>query len=108
LKLTSATYWRPSGKNIHRMPEDDEADEWGVTPDAGFEVKLDDDAYQLWRNYRLRRDLMGEGVDPSLAEDLSRADGEVPADYQDAALERAVELLKLAKPLAKAPDKSAK
>jgi carboxyl-terminal processing protease len=94
LKLTSATYWRPSGKNIHRMPEDDESDEWGVTPDAGFEVKLDDDAYELWRNYRLRRDLMGEGVDPSLAADLSREDGEIPAGYRDEALERAIELLK--------------
>ena len=105
LKLTSATYWRPSGKNIHRMPEDDETDEWGVTPDDGFEVKLDDDGYELWRNYRLRRDLMGEGIDPSLAADLSRVDGEVPADYRDAALQRAIELLKSAKPQATSPTK---
>jgi carboxyl-terminal processing protease len=94
LKLTTATYWRPSGKNIHRMPEDDESDEWGVTPDAGFEVKLDNDAYKQWQNYRLRRDLMGEGIDPALAADLSRVDGEVPADYRDEALQRAIELLK--------------
>jgi carboxyl-terminal processing protease len=103
LKLTSATYWRPSGKNIHKMPEDDENDEWGVTPNAGFEVKLDKDAYEMWRNYRLRRDLMGEGVDPSLAEELSREDGEIPIDFRDQALERAVEHLRqLSGP--KAPD----
>lgn len=94
LKLTTATYWRPSGKNIHKMPGDDAADEWGVTPDAGYETPLDDDAYKLWRNYRLRRDLMGEGVDPSLAAELSRQDGEIPTGYRDAALDRAVSYLK--------------
>lgn len=38
LKLTTASYWRPSGKNIHRFPHAKETDEWGVTPDKG--VKL--------------------------------------------------------------------
>jgi C-terminal peptidase prc len=33
LKLTTASYWRPSGKNIHRFPHAKETDEWGVTPD---------------------------------------------------------------------------
>jgi carboxyl-terminal processing protease len=94
LKLTSATYWRPSGKNIHKMPEDTDADEWGVTPNPGLEVKLDKEGYELWRNYRLRRDLMGEGADPSLAEELAREDGEIPSDYRDQALERALEHLR--------------
>jgi carboxyl-terminal processing protease len=94
LKLTSATYWRPSGKNIHKMPEDTDADEWGVTPNPGLEVKLDKEGYELWRNYRLRRDLMGEGADPSLAEELAREDGEIPSDYRDQALERAIEYLR--------------
>jgi len=93
LKLTSATYWRPSGKNIHRMPEDDESAEWGVSPDSGFEVKFDDEAYKTWRNYRLRRDLIGDEGDASLAAALNREDGEIPADFRDAALERAIEYL---------------
>ena len=38
LKLTTASYWRPSGKNIHRFPDSKESDEWGVKPDPGFEV----------------------------------------------------------------------
>jgi carboxyl-terminal processing protease len=38
--LTTASYWRPSGKNIHRFPDSKETDEWGVKPDPGFEVKL--------------------------------------------------------------------
>jgi len=38
MKLTTETYWRPSGKNIHRRPDSKEADDWGVRPDEGLEV----------------------------------------------------------------------
>jgi carboxyl-terminal processing protease len=31
LKITTASYWRPSGKNIHRQGKKDD-EEWGVTP----------------------------------------------------------------------------
>ncbi len=40
LKLTTASYHRPSGKNIHRFPGASEQDDWGVTPDDGYQVKL--------------------------------------------------------------------
>lgn len=40
LKLTTASYHRPSGKNIHRFPDSKDDDEWGVMPDDGFEVRL--------------------------------------------------------------------
>jgi carboxyl-terminal processing protease len=43
LKLTTASYWRPSGKNIHRFPDSKESDEWGVRPDPGFEVVMKKD-----------------------------------------------------------------
>jgi carboxyl-terminal processing protease len=42
LKLTIASYWRPSGKNIHRMTSSKDSDDWGVKPDPGCEVKLDE------------------------------------------------------------------
>lgn len=38
LKLTTAGYWRPSGKNIHREKNAKETDEWGVSPNEGFAV----------------------------------------------------------------------
>lgn len=38
VKVTTAKYLRPSGKNIHRFPRSKEEDEWGVKPDV--EVKL--------------------------------------------------------------------
>ena len=43
IKLTTASYHRPSGKNIHRFPKATEADEWGVMPDEGYNMKLTDE-----------------------------------------------------------------
>ena len=40
LKLTTASYRRPSGKPIHRFPNSREEDDWGVRPDPGFEIRL--------------------------------------------------------------------
>jgi carboxyl-terminal processing protease len=63
LKLTTASYWRPSGHNIHRFPDSKETDEWGVTPDEGFKVELKDEerlSYLLWR--RDRDTIHGKGA----------------------------------------------
>lgn len=38
IRMTVASYWRPSGKNIHRFSDFTEKDTWGVTPNQGFEV----------------------------------------------------------------------
>jgi carboxyl-terminal processing protease len=39
LKLTTASYWRPSGKNIHRFPDSKDSDDWGVRPnDSGYKL----------------------------------------------------------------------
>jgi carboxyl-terminal processing protease len=40
LKLTTASYKRPNGKNIHRFPDASEADEWGVKPNDGYDAQL--------------------------------------------------------------------
>jgi carboxyl-terminal processing protease len=40
LKLTTANYHRPNGKEIHRFPDSKETDQWGVTPDEQFRVSL--------------------------------------------------------------------
>lgn len=56
LKLTVASYWRPSGKNIHRRSDDEEDDEWGVTPNEGYEVKLDEEQLVEVFAARVRRD----------------------------------------------------
>ena len=40
LKLTVATYHRPSGKNIHRFKNAKPSDEWGVSPDPAWRSSL--------------------------------------------------------------------
>jgi carboxyl-terminal processing protease len=49
LKLTTASYWRPNGKNIHRFPDSKDTDDWGVRPnDSGY--KLTPEARKALRN----------------------------------------------------------
>jgi carboxyl-terminal processing protease len=106
LKITSATYWRPSGKNIHRMPEDPPDAQWGVVPNPPLEVKLDDEEYLQWRRFRYRRDMLGAMDDPQLTAQLDREDGALPPGFTDRAVQRAVEYLRESLP-AKTPDKDA-
>lgn len=57
LKLTTASYQRPSGKNIHRFPDAKESDEWGVMPDKGYDLKLPDRELAELMQYRRERDI---------------------------------------------------
>lgn len=57
LKLTVASYHRPSGENIHRFRDAKSTDKWGVSPDAGMEVKLTPREYRDWFIARRARDL---------------------------------------------------
>lgn len=63
LRLTTATYWRPSGKNIHRLAKTKPEDDWGVTPNPEFHVKYTDE-YRL-DVMRARRKRDGDVLDPS-------------------------------------------
>jgi carboxyl-terminal processing protease len=58
LKLTTASYQRPSGKNIHRFPDAKETDEWGVMPNDGMEVRLQDGEMRRLVDYRRDRDVL--------------------------------------------------
>jgi carboxyl-terminal processing protease len=87
LKLTTDTYWRPNGKNIHRHPDDKDTDEWGVKPDPGFEVVLKDDERLEYLKYRRSRDVIRR-------KDPPKSDAKEDKPYRDNALEKAVEHLK--------------
>lgn len=56
LKLTTASYWRPSDANIHRRRNAKPEDEWGVRPNKGFEVELTDKQWETVWNERADRD----------------------------------------------------
>jgi carboxyl-terminal processing protease len=82
LKLTTASYHRPSGKNIHRFPNAKESDEWGVTPDSGFEVKWSIKEMEEYRDYRAERDVLRESGEPRKSE------------FKDTQLDKAVSWMK--------------
>lgn len=61
LKLTTASYWRPSGKNIHRRKDAGDEDDWGVRPDKGFNIVLTDEEADRVRKDRRKRDAFLNG-----------------------------------------------
>jgi carboxyl-terminal processing protease len=56
LKLTTASYWRPSGENIHRLREDGDDDQWGVQPSQQLRVPLTEEEADAVRQARRRKD----------------------------------------------------
>ena len=54
LKFTTARFYRPSGKNIHRGEEMDENDQWGVIPDPELALPLSE-LQDLYLNRRWQR-----------------------------------------------------
>jgi carboxyl-terminal processing protease len=87
LKLTVATYWRPSGKNIHRFPKAKEADDWGVRPDSGMEVKVEGDDYATWFASRHQRDLLSSHNQP-------KANDGTQAKFVDRQLDKALDVVR--------------
>jgi len=58
LKLTTAGYHRPNGKNIDRLPGAKPEDDWGVKPNDGFELRLTDSEIVALLQYRRGRDIL--------------------------------------------------
>ncbi len=75
LKLTTASYHRPSGKNIHRFPDSKEEDEWGVMPDEGYNIRFSNE--QMLGLNRSQRDR--EVIRPEPSEKES-ADGDAAGE----------------------------
>jgi carboxyl-terminal processing protease len=84
LKLTKASYWRPSNRNIHRAANAKESDAWGVSPDPGYEVKISEEQLADIVAARQQRDIYR----PSST--ASKAVEELPA-LSDPQLKRALE-----------------
>lgn len=102
VKLTTETYWRPSGKNIHRYPDAKESDEWGVRPSDGLEVPTTE-AERLrlqWEMYKLEfvAGKPGAGAGPLVMPPPKVADGKPLIDdskpFDDRVLNKAFEVLR--------------
>lgn len=64
LRLTVASYWRPSGKDIHKRKGATESQDWGVRPDPGLEVNLTDEQFEQVYRARRNRDMSIQGQPP--------------------------------------------
>ena len=62
LKLTTAGYLRPNGKNIHRADGAGPDAEWGVKPNDGYELKNNDAENTAYMRYRRDRDILRKEV----------------------------------------------
>ncbi len=80
LKLTTASYHRPSGKNIHRFPGATEQDEWGVMPDDGYIVRFSPEQIRSYLEYRRDRDILNQKDPPK-------------SEFVDVQLDKAIEYL---------------
>jgi carboxyl-terminal processing protease len=89
LKLTTASYWRPSGKNIHRFPDSKETDEWGVKPNKGFEVPLKDEDRIEYLRWRADRDIIRTKPKPAEKEPKDKK-----PPFVDRVLQKALEHLR--------------
>ncbi|QDU29699.1 Carboxy-terminal processing protease CtpB precursor [Anatilimnocola aggregata] len=66
LRLTFATYWRPSGKDIHKRRDAKDTDDWGVRPDEGLEVLISKELQEKLYQQRAERDVSAvEGMEPA-------------------------------------------
>jgi carboxyl-terminal processing protease len=90
LKLTWASFWRPSGAKIHRTVGNQDDATWGVVPDAGFERKLSPEEYVAYQEYRNQRDMMRLTSSEDSAKDREQS---VAAESADRQLEIAVNYL---------------
>ena len=80
LKLPVAAYYRPSGKHVNRYPGATEADEWGIKPDPGCEIKFTDEEGERLGLAWLAR----ESTDPKDAANVA---------FNDRQLQKALECL---------------
>ncbi len=109
LKLTTASYLRPNGHNIHRFPDATEKDEWGVVPSTGYEIRLSDAELEQLVRHRHYRDLLltshsptAPVTEPAAAGQSDDAKGTAnedeiasrqPASFDDRQLKKALEYL---------------
>lgn len=83
LKLTTAGYMRPSGKNIHRAKDAKDSDVWGVTPNKDFLLKYSTDENGQFLAYRRDRDIVRKELPK----------GEEPLKFDDRQLNKALAYL---------------
>jgi carboxyl-terminal processing protease len=91
LKLTTASYWRPSEHNIHRFEGDGPEKEWGVSPDEGMAVPMTDEQRIARYRWRRQRDVV-ELVHPTPVSTTEGAPADDSIEANDPQLSKALEV----------------
>ena len=87
LKLTTATYWRPSGRNINKpSTAGKDEDEWGVTPNPGYVLKLPTKEMNELQDFQRDREIIHR---PD-----RRSKSPPTTEFQDRQLDMALEYLR--------------
>jgi carboxyl-terminal processing protease len=94
LKLTTDTYWRPSGVNIHRYEDAKDTDDWGVKPNKGLEVILKDEERLEYLKFRRARDVVKGKNAPPPGKDEAKNDKKEDKPFKDRVLDVAMDYLK--------------
>ena len=104
IKITTATYWRPSGRNIDK-DNDKTRQQWGVQPNPGFQIDLTEDEFFQVGMLRYRRQYKVLDIfdRAAIEQPTNRVSSEAPADQKpdpsehlanDPVLQRAIEYLR--------------
>jgi carboxyl-terminal processing protease len=106
MRLTTAYYYPPGGRLIHRRPKAKVEDTWGVYPDEGCEIKLDEEGFlKTIERFRKRSDPIKSGETVSNdSENQERTNSAAHADPtidDDPQLMKAVEVLQSKMPSGK-------
>lgn len=59
-KLTTGTFTRPNGKNLHRFPDSKPGDDWGIRPDPGYEFPVPPDVAKQVKDW-MRQQVLRPG-----------------------------------------------
>ncbi len=88
LKLTTATFWRPSGRNLNKASTTGkDTDEWGVTPNKGFELKLSKKEENELFDHLREIEIIRSGAPPA-------SDGAAKTEFRDRQLDMALQYLR--------------
>ncbi len=74
LRLTTGTFLRPSGKNLHRFPDARPGDDWGVRPEPDLEVRVSAELGKRLRQWWQEQDLRTGSSNVALPLDRADAD----------------------------------
>ncbi len=93
IRLTTQTYWRPSGSNIHRHRDATEEDEWGVKPAPQYAVSLTAEQYRELFEQRRQRDIPLTAQEPSASDTSDAEESSSTETFIDPQLQKAIEYL---------------